>query len=443
MIDKEANKRSIFANIKPNCIVDHPKYSIIKDILLPLIAIAISCIALNYSNRAAQSSEQAVEISEKAAQEVKSNNELVNNYTVNMNKPTFNFRYSYGSDSKDIITSMDIENVGESLSTNTIQIYPYIEVLLRKNKSEEEFIQQEEVVYPSKDLYETILVPVGSDIYDIEYKNNRTGILATITQNTLYEKLIQEIEDCDETLQDGEKILCMRLKCYMDINYRALNNDDMVEVEKWNTGFVKMCLGAEYYKIKDEELGVKKIEEENEEIGDYKFVKSISRGRIIPNSRQSFTDEIEDCKEFSRIGFISLEVKRLDQFQYSKQVKGKPGDIVMFRIHMINTTGNRIDNWRVRILSAINMEYINGRTSVANATNPTGIRVSDNLNTYKGMNIGNYGEVGNAFIYFYARIGEEAKEVDKNIAYRLYVECTADPTIGIISDYADVLVTSE
>lgn len=159
MKENETNIRTESTNNKSQSITDHPLYLILKDLLFPLAAIVISCIALSYSNH--------------ATQEVKSNNELVNNYTVNMNEPTFKFKYSYGNDAKDIIISMDIENVGASLSTNTIQIYPYIEVLLRNNKSEEDYIQQEEVVFPGKDLYETVLVPVGRDIFDIEYINNR------------------------------------------------------------------------------------------------------------------------------------------------------------------------------------------------------------------------------------------------------------------------------
>lgn len=443
MIDNKTNKRPKSANNKPQNITDHPFYSILKDLLFPLAAIILSCIALSYSNRAAQSSEQAVQISEKAAQEVKSNNELVNNYTVNINKPTFNFKYSYGSDSKDIITGMDIENVGESLSTNTIRIYPYIEVLLRNNKSEEDFIQQEEVLLTNEYLYDTILVPVGSDIFDIEYKNNRTGTLATITQNSIYEKLIQEIETCDETLQSGEKILCMRLKCYMDFNYRDLNNEDKTEIEKWNTGFVKKCSGAEYYKIKNEDLGVLKIEEEVEEIGDYKYVKIRRTGRFIPDSRQSLIDAIELNRSTNRSGFISLEVKRMDQFQFSKQVKGEPGDIVVFRIHMINTTVNTLREWIVRIISPPDLEYVNDRTLVINSNNPNGLRAEDGIDSDAGINIGNYAKNGEAYIFIYYRIGEDAKKVDGNAIYRLVAQCSAGQKTGTVEDYADVIVESE
>ena len=229
----------------------------------------------------------------------------------------------------------------------------------------------------------------------------------------------------------------------MDLNYRDLNNESMIESEKWNTGFVKECSGGDYYKIKDEELGVLKIEEEDEDIGDYKYVKSISTGRFIPDSRQSLTDAIGVNRSTNRSGFISLEVKKLDQFQFSKQVRGEPGDIVLFRVHMINTTENKLEGWAVRIICPANMEYINGRTSVANATNPTGIRVSDNLNSDVGMNIGDYGVGGNAYVYFYVRIGEEAKEADENNIYRMIAQCSAGHETGTVEDYADVIVASE
>ena len=188
--------------------VNHPVYSLFSDIIIPLAAIIISCFALNYSNRAAQISEQgvktskeatdtskqALQISKQAAQDARDNNELINSYTVNLNKPTFNFRYLYG-DSADIITGLDIENEGTSLSTNTIRLYPYLEVLVKNNNSEEDLIQQDDLLYPSKYLFDTILVPVGKDVFDVEYKNNRTGTLATIYQSSLYEKLIRDIEE--------------------------------------------------------------------------------------------------------------------------------------------------------------------------------------------------------------------------------------------------------
>ena len=434
--NKEANKKTDKKKIRKDDqrIDDNQFYLILKDIIIPILILVLSIVAIFQSS-------QAIRISEQTAQDAKSNNELINNYTVNMNKPTFNFRYYYG-ESKDVITGLDIENEGTSLSTNTIRIYPYLEILLRNNNSEEDFIQQDDVIFPNKYFYETILVPVESDVFNIEYQNNRTGILATITQNPVYNNLIKEIEDCGETLPGGEKIICIQLKCYMDLNYRDLNNVEMTETEKWNIGYKNKCSESDYYKIKEnEDVGVLKIEDTG--LGDYKYVTGISTGRFIPNSNQSLIDAIEVNRNTNRTGYITLEVRRLDQQQWSKNVKGEAGDIVAFRIHVDNTTDTSLENWGVRIISPTNTEYIEGRTVVVNSYNPAGLCVSDNIIDNSGINIGNYATGADAYIYFYVRIGEEAQKADKNMIYRVIAQCSAGTITGTIEDYADVLVASE
>lgn len=405
-------------------ILKNPFFKIFKGALIPTLALFISIVAIVFSNN--------------ANQDARANNELIRNYTVNMYRPTFNFRYRYG-DSKDVITGLDIENEGTSLSTNTIKLYPYLEVELRNSSSEEDFIQQEEVLFPNQYLYKTILVPIGSDVFDIEYLNNRTGTLATITQNASYEKLIEEIEGCDETFQDGERIVCIRLKCYMVINYRDLNGDEDKEVERWDTGYIKKCSNSNYYKVDEEVVGVSKIEEIGDR--DYRYVTGISTGRFIPDSGQSLIDAIITNRDTDRSGYISLEVKKLDQFQFSKQVEAEPGDIILYRMQVINTTGKQLKNWHVRIIIPTGLEYINGKTVVANSTNPEGLCVSDNILTDSGMNIGNYNGKGNAFVYFYVRVGVEAKKEEKMI-YRMKAECSAGSETGTIEDTADVIVQS-
>ena len=421
MDDKKANKKEN-ERINNN---GHQFYSVMKDFVIPIIAIVISIVAISQSYQ--------------AVRDTKTNNDLINNYTVNLNKPTFNFKYHYG-ESKDVITGIDIENEGTSLSTNTIKISPYLEILLRNNKSEEDYLQQDDVLLVKNFLFETILVPVGRDVFDVEYYNNRTGILATISQNSSYEKLIKEIEECDEILKNGEKIISIRLKCYVNLQYRDLNNKDDTETVKWNTGYVKKCSDSNYYLIEDEDVGVVKIEDKGK--SDYNYIVKSTAGSFIPDSGQSLKEKIEICRGIDRSGFITIEVKRLDQRRFSKQIVAEPGDIVQFRVHLENTTDNQLSNWSIRIIPPTNLEYIKGKSYVANSTNPNGVRISDNICNDYGSNIGNYNPGSNAYIYFFARVGKDAKKKD-NIIYRMIAQCSAGTVTGTIEDNADVIVRAE
>ena len=435
MADKETNKKTDKKTVRKDhqSINDNQFYLIFKEIIMPILVLVVSIVAIFQSN-------QALKVSEQTAQDTKSNNELINNYTVNMNKPTFNFRYLYG-DATDVITGLDIENEGTSLSTNTIKLYPYLEIELRNSCTEEDFIQQEDFLLPRHFFYETILVPIGSDIFDIEYLNNRTGTLATITQNDSYEELIEEIEACDETLQEGERIVSIRLKCYLIIDYRNLNGDEDHEIERWDTGYIKKSSDSNYYRIDEEVVGVSKIEETGER--DYNYVTGVSTGGFMSDSRQSLIDAIVTNRHTDRSGYITLEVKRLDQIQYSKQVIAEPGDIVLFRIHVKNTTDKKLENWSIRTIVPTDIEYIAGKTVVCNSTNLEGLRVSDNIITNSGMNIGGYRENGDAYVYFYVRVGEEAKKEDNNMIYRMIAQCSAGSVTGTIEDTADVIVESK
>lgn len=143
-------------------------------------------------------------------------------------------------------------------------------------------------------------------------------------------------------------------------------------------------------------IGVSKIEETGER--DYNYVTGVSTGGFMSDSRQSLIDAIVTNRHTDRSGYITLEVKRLDQIQFSKQVQAEPGDIDVFRVHAKNTTDKHLNN-------------------------PEGLRVSDSIITETGINIGEYRKNGDAYVYFYVRVGEEAKKEDTNIIYRMIAQC--------------------
>lgn len=122
---------------------------------------------------------------------------------------------------------------------------------------------------------------------------------------------------------------------------------------------------------------------------------------------------------------------------YSKQAIGEPGDVVLFRIHMINTTEDALKGWSERIISQSNIVLISNRTIVVNSFNPNGVRVSDGIGSDAGINIGNYAKNGDAYVYSFYRIGEEKS------TYTIIAECSAGHDTGTIYDYAEVIVESE
>lgn len=60
-----------------------------------------------------------------------------------------------------------------------------------------------------------------------------------------------------------------------------------------------------------------------------------------------------------------------------------------------------------------------------------------------GINIGGYRENGDAYVFFYVRVGEEAKKEDTNIIYRMIALCSAGSVTGTIEDTADVIVVAK
>lgn len=155
------------------------------------------------------------------------------------------------------------------------------------------------------------------------------------------------------------------------------------------------------------------------------------------------------CNEYA--GYVTFDLRAVQaNFTVEKQVRmngDKPwvesvnaqaGDTVDYLISYKNT-GNVIQN-DVTIKDELpkGMTYVNGSTKVANASNPSGVTVSDNVTT-TGINIGNYKPGANAYIMFSAKVDSDGDDLVcgpntlRNVA-------TVETDNGYKNDTADVKV---
>ena len=137
---------------------------------------------------------------------------------------------------------------------------------------------------------------------------------------------------------------------------------------------------------------------------------------------------------------IQKEVKLLGTDTWSEQIKAKAGDTVRYRIQVKNTGNTQLQNVHVFDVLPKGLTYVKGSTTVANATNPKGIAVSDNIVTDNGINIGTYGAGANAWIYFNATVDKSVSEECGNTILRNIAQTSAGSSTGTKEDTADVIV---
>lgn len=159
------------------------------------------------------------------------------------------------------------------------------------------------------------------------------------------------------------------------------------------------------------------------------------------------------CFQYS--GIVTFKVKattkKTPNFTINKQVRvsgtneawkenttAKPGETVEYRVIYTNTGETRQNNVAVRDKMDAKLKYVNGSSSLKNATNPNGVKISDKIIEKNGINIGHYESKSNAIVYYRATV-PQAKDLTcgvntfKNVA-------TIDTDNGSKSDEASVTV---
>jgi len=158
------------------------------------------------------------------------------------------------------------------------------------------------------------------------------------------------------------------------------------------------------------------------------------------------------CNEYS--GYVTYRVKA-DQpnFTVSKQVHKtdttgwketeavKPGDSVDYLVTYKNTGTTDQNNVVINDILPAGVTYTSGTTSVANATNPSGIKVGDNV-TKGGINIGNYSPGAAAYIKFTAKVADN-DNLPTCGSNTLHNIAKAQTNNGTKEDSADVTVPKE
>lgn len=160
---------------------------------------------------------------------------------------------------------------------------------------------------------------------------------------------------------------------------------------------------------------------------------------------------IPGCNEYA--GYVTYRVKA-DQpnFTVSKQVRKagttdwketesvNPGDSVDYLVTYKNTGTTDQNNVVIKDTLPAGVAYTSGTTYVANSANPNGVKVSDNIITASGINIGNYKAGAAAYIKFTAKVTDNDSLPTCGIN-TLHNVAKAETNNGTKSDGADITVT--
>lgn len=90
--------------------------------------------------------------------------------------------------------------------------------------------------------------------------------------------------------------------------------------------------------------------------------------------------------------------------KFAESVNAEVGEYVEFQIEYTNLLGERVENVMIRDALPTNMEYVNDTTVLFNSNYQQGVLLKGNTVTTDGINIGNYGPNGLAYIRFIAKV---------------------------------------
>jgi uncharacterized repeat protein (TIGR01451 family)/LPXTG-motif cell wall-anchored protein len=139
---------------------------------------------------------------------------------------------------------------------------------------------------------------------------------------------------------------------------------------------------------------------------------------------------------------MNKQVRKAGESTWKESVATKPGDTVEYQISYKNTGETRQNNVTVKDTLPAGLTYVNGSTYLKNGTNPNGLKVSDNLTTSTGINIGDYNAQAAAYIKFSAKVNAN-DTLPKCGPNTLTNKATVIVDGGAKEDTADVTVPKE
>lgn len=93
--------------------------------------------------------------------------------------------------------------------------------------------------------------------------------------------------------------------------------------------------------------------------------------------------------------------------KWSDTYQAQPGETVDFLIKYKNTGEVQQNNVTFRDKLPAGLTYVAGSTVLGNSKTPKGAKVSDNLTTAAGINVGSYAKGANAWVIFSAKVAEK------------------------------------
>lgn len=101
---------------------------------------------------------------------------------------------------------------------------------------------------------------------------------------------------------------------------------------------------------------------------------------------------------------ITKQVRKAGESTWKESVATTVGDTVEYQLSYKNTGEVRQNNVVFRDTLPTGLSYVAGSTYLKNGTNPTPLKISDNLTTAAGVNVGDYNAQATAYIKFSAKV---------------------------------------
>lgn len=108
---------------------------------------------------------------------------------------------------------------------------------------------------------------------------------------------------------------------------------------------------------------------------------------------------------------FTKQVRKEGSTEWSKSIQANPGDTVEYMLSYKNTGEVRQDNVVMRDQMPDKISLINDTTYLKNGTNPNGLKISNNINTATGVNIGGYNAQAAAYVKYSAKVASVDKLV--------------------------------
>ncbi|MDO4773597.1 MAG: hypothetical protein Q4A37_00500 [Candidatus Saccharibacteria bacterium] len=93
--------------------------------------------------------------------------------------------------------------------------------------------------------------------------------------------------------------------------------------------------------------------------------------------------------------------------KWTKDYQAQPGETIDFLVKYKNTGEVQQNNVTFRDKLPAGLQYVAGSTVLGNSKTPKGAKVSDNLTTAAGINVGSYAKGANAWVIFSAKVAEK------------------------------------